>query len=224
MCNLYRMTGAAQAIAHLFAVDTRGRNLPAFPEIWPSNVAPVVTDGGQTRELVMMRWGWPPFGQLRRPITNVRNCDSPLWRGALANPAQRCLVPVSAFAEWSEHPDPVTRAKRAHWFALPADPLFAFAGLWRGSGDEATFAFLTCEANALVGAVHPKAMPVILRAGEEAERWLTGDVAAVRALQRPFPDALMAQCDPPAPSSARLSVAPGAPVQGDLFGEIAPLT
>ena len=54
------------------------------------------------------------------------------------------------------------------WFGLSEDqhPLFAFAGIWR-PGDEGPFmAILTCEANATVGAVHPKAMPVMLRPGD----------------------------------------------------------
>jgi putative SOS response-associated peptidase YedK len=33
-------------------------------------------------------------------------------------------------------------------------------------------AFLTCAANGVVGAVHPKAMPVMLRPGVEVRRWL----------------------------------------------------
>jgi putative SOS response-associated peptidase YedK len=82
MCNLYRMTGAAQAIAQLFAAETGGRNLPAMDEIYPDQLAPVVTVNANGRQLEMMRWGWPPFGEIKRPITNVRNLASPLWRRA----------------------------------------------------------------------------------------------------------------------------------------------
>jgi putative SOS response-associated peptidase YedK len=46
---------------------------------------------------------------------------------------------------------------------------------------------LTCDANAEVGAIHPKAMPVILRWPDEVERWLTAD-DGVEQLQRPLPD------------------------------------
>jgi putative SOS response-associated peptidase YedK len=211
MCNLYRMTGAAQAIAQLFAAETGGRNLPAMDEIYPDQMAPVVTALGTGRQLEMMRWGWPPFGEIKRPITNVRNLASPLWRSALADPARRCLVPVTAFSEWSATPDPDTARKRKHWFDLPEDPLFAFAGLWRMTEEGARFAFLTCAPNDVVGRVHPKAMPVILRAGEGFDRWLTADGAGAAAMQVPLADALMREIAGDEPESA-----PGA-AQASLF-------
>jgi len=79
-------------------------------------------------------------------------------------------------------------------------PLFAFAGLWttwrgvRGpksapvEGTHELFGFLTTEANVIVAPIHPKAMPVILRSQEEADRWLEADTPDVPALQRPLPD------------------------------------
>lgn len=212
MCNLYRMTSNAQAIAQLFRADVAGRNLPALSEIYPGAEAPVVMSGDAERRLEMMRWGWPPFGEIRRPITNVRNLASPMWRAALADPAQRCLVPVTAFSEWSANADPQTGRKRKHWFDLRQDPLFAFAGLWRPTEQGPRFAFLTCEANAVVGRVHPKAMPVLLRPGEAFDRWLTADGMSAAAMQVPLADALMreiAEEAPPAP--------PPTPPQGSLF-------
>lgn len=206
MCNLYRMTSNAQAIAQLFAVQTGGRNLPALAEIYPDQDAPVVLLDGSTRRLEMMRWGWPPFGDVKRPITNVRNLASPLWRSALAEPARRCLVPVTAFSEWSATPDPRTGRKRKHWFDLPAEPLFAFAGLWRQTPEGQRYAFLTCAPNATVGRVHPKAMPVILRPGEPCDRWLSADGAGAAALQQPLPDTLMREVIEPAPQGAQTSL------------------
>ena len=49
-------------------------------------------------------------------------------------------------------------------------------------------AFLTCEANAVVGAVHPKAMPVMLRPGADVERWLGSERADACSLAVPFAD------------------------------------
>jgi putative SOS response-associated peptidase YedK len=195
MCNLYRMTSNPQAIAQLFApVATGGMNLPPLYEIFPDHAAPVVIAGeapGAPRRLEMLRWGWPPFGEVRRPVTNIRNLASPMWRSALADPARRCLVPVTEFSEWSAAPDPATGRKRKHWFALKDQPLFAFAGLWRPAEGGARFAFLTCEANGVVGPVHPKAMPVILKDAAAADRWLGADAAGAAALQCALADELM---------------------------------
>ena len=60
-----------------------------------------------------------------------------------------------------------------------------FAGIWttwrgaRGAksnpivGERQLFGFLTTAANAEVGAIHPKAMPVILTNDAEIEQWMT---------------------------------------------------
>ena len=40
-------------------------------------------------------------------------------------------------------------------------------------GQHELFGFLTTDANAEVGAIHPKAMPVILTTETEIEQWMT---------------------------------------------------
>ena len=52
------------------------------------------------------------------------------------------------------------------------------------------FGFLTTEPNDVVGAVHPKAMPVFLTEPEAIEQWLTGSTEEALKLQRPLPDGL----------------------------------
>lgn len=39
-------------------------------------------------------------------------------------------------------------------------------------GDHLLYGFLTTDANAIVGAIHPKAMPVLITTDEEADVWL----------------------------------------------------
>jgi putative SOS response-associated peptidase YedK len=50
------------------------------------------------------------------------------------------------------------------------------------------FAFLTINPNAEVGAIHPEAIPVILRKPNEVGTWMTAPVAEALKLQRPLPD------------------------------------
>ena len=91
-----------------------------------------------------------------------------------------------------------------HWFALGQErPLLAFAGLWRpwtGSrgtkaepveGEHRLYAFLTCEPNAVVRPIHPKAMPVILTTPDECDAWLSVPVEEALTLQRPLADGLL---------------------------------
>ena len=71
------------------------------------------------------------------------------------------------------------------------------------------FTFLTTDANTESGALHPKAMRVILRTAEEVDAWMTTTPADVMTLQRPLPDGSLtivargAKQDPPAVASEK---------------------
>ena len=196
MCNLYTMTATVDELRRLFGpFDGDRDNLPPFGEIYPGRAAPILrrSESGGLK-LETMRWGFPgPAAAKGRPVTNVRNLDSPFWRSALTNRERRCIVPATSFCEWTAAPDPATNRKSKVWFGLHEadDPFFAFAGIWRPGakdGSDGPFmAFLTCDANAVVGAVHPKAMPVLLRA-TSAARWLDDEREQACALAVPFPD------------------------------------
>jgi putative SOS response-associated peptidase YedK len=196
------MTTNQEAIRRLFriAVDSTG-NLPSLPGIYPDYAAPIVRNAAAGRELTLARWGMPTppkflEGKKTDPgVTNVRNATSPHWRRWLGAES-RCLVPFTSFAE----PDNGTYGGRAPvWFALDETrPLGCFAGIWtrwtsvrklrEGETTNDLFAFLTINPNAEVEAIHPKAMPVILRTPEEMDTWMAAPAPEALKLQRPLPD------------------------------------
>lgn len=199
MCNLYSMVKNQDAIRRLFrAYHDRTGNLPPLPGIFPDYLAPIIrtgTDGN--REMVMARWGMPgPSSLTMAPVTNIRNLQSGHWRRWL-KPESRCIVPFTSFCEYAD----TKPRKTPTWFAFSPDrPLAFFVGIWtawhgrRGTkanpveGEHQLFGFLTTEANSEVAAIHPKAMPVILREPAEVETWLGEPWEEAVKLQRPLPD------------------------------------
>ena len=205
MCNLYSLTkGQAAIIEMTRAMVDRTGNLPPLPGIFPDYTAPILRTGKEGRELAMARWGMPsPAFALKgrnsdSGITNVRNVKSPHWRRWLGV-ASRCVVPFTSFSENEKLAD--GKASPV-WFALDDErPLAVFAGIWtnwtsvrkvkEGETTNDLFAFLTTDANAEVGVIHPKAMPVILTTQDEIEHWMTAPAEEALQLQRPLPDGAM---------------------------------
>ena len=202
MRNIYSVSKGQSAIRDWFRVarDLTG-NLPPMQGVFPDYPAPIVRVVEGQCALTIARWGMPsPVFTLKGKscdpgVTNVRNVKSSHWRRWLGE-SNRCLVPFTSFSEYETTPE---GKKVPVWFAQDESrPLAAFAGIWtswtcvrkvkEGEVTADVFAFLTCDPNAVVGLVHPKAMPVILTTAEEQDIWLRAPWSEASVLQRPLDD------------------------------------
>jgi putative SOS response-associated peptidase YedK len=149
-------------------------------------------------DLVLMNWGFLPAwerepAKARRPInamTETIASGRGLWRDAFAR--RRMICPVNGFYEWRANatgpktPFTIERADRG---------VMALAGLWdrwrnRETGEAlATFAIITCPANATLADIHSR-QPVILEAGDH-DTWLRGAPEAALGLLRPSPPGIV---------------------------------
>lgn len=197
MCNLYTTRRSADEVRRIFAARDRTGNAPWHEDVYPDRLAPIIRHGDDGPEIAQARWGMPtppkylPASGRDSGVTNIRNVTSPHWRRWLG-PDHRCLVPVTKFSEPGTDHKPV-------WFEpVDGEPIF-FAGIetrrWSsirkvkdGETTDDLFGFLTCPPNAEVGAVHPKAMPVILTKPEDWEAWLNAPWEVAKMFQRPLPD------------------------------------
>lgn len=196
MCNRARMKGEIEtiwgSIAELFSERPCDNRFDP-QELRPKGRAYVIREEGGVRGWDVMSWD-VLGGKAAWPMTNVRNLSAPQWHRLAERPENRCIVPLTEFCEFTPDKHDLGDGKPAlkgeMWFCVTDQPVFAVAGFWQPTDAGNAFAMVTCDANALVKPIHPKAMVTILEERDIAT-WLQGSYAEITALQKPFEAARM---------------------------------
>lgn len=146
--------------------------------IAPSQLAPVlrVVDGSPKWE--ELRWGFRPAWLKDKNRAQINARAEGVFESRMFKPSvlkRRCLVPASGWYEWQKTG---TGRKQPFYIHRTDGGTLSFAGIWttwhdEDGKEEASFAILTTEANALMENIHDR-MPVIL---EERDfgAWLDPD-------------------------------------------------
>lgn len=191
MCNRARFTGEPETLwgsaAKLFGERPRDNHFNP-QELRPKSRNYVIREQGGERAWDVMEWD-VLGGAAKWPMTNVRNLNLPQWRKLAEKPENRCVVPLTEFAEFTpdKHDlrDGKPPLKGEMWFSVTDQPTFAVAGFWQHTREGQGFTMVTCDPNELVNPIHPKAMITILKP-DDVETWLRGSYDEVVALQRPY--------------------------------------
>lgn len=141
MCNDYEQHIAWEVYSRVMADLDIGlpagqspHDLPQADDIRIGQKGPVLRAAGNGVELVQMTFGFPAPRPGRPPVFNFRS------DGRHFQDSRRCVVPASAFFEFTGEKYPKTK----HRFTLEGDPFLGIAGLWReGDSDAPSFTMLT---------------------------------------------------------------------------------
>lgn len=208
MCNRARYAGEPATLfgsaAKLFNAAPRDNRFDPR-ELRPKSRNYVIREQDGERAWDVMSWD-VLGGRAAWPMTNVRQLGLPQWRRLAEQPANRCLVPLTEFCEFTPEKhdlgDGKAPLKGEMWFTTIDQPTFAVAGFWQHTETGKGFTMVTCDPNELVAPIHPKAMVTIL-APKDIDTWLRGSYSDILNLQRPYPAELMAVRGPIFPTRTR---------------------
>jgi putative SOS response-associated peptidase YedK len=194
MCNLFENTVSFADLVRAFHQAGRpllkpepqsAPNLPPFEAVRPTDTAPIVRPFGEGCELSQLRWGFDPGRPKAGPVTNFRSEGRRFPNG---EDRGRCLVPATAFYEFTGNTSPKTRWR----FTEAGEPWFCLAGLWRRYPDgQERFTLLTTDPGPDMAPYHNRQVVVAPRplwahwlgGGPEAEVLKAGPAGSLKVAQ-----------------------------------------
>ena len=159
MCNDYERhlewkayTEAMDAAQLGMPADAGPEQLPFSDDTRVNDLAPIMRACGNVVELAILRWGFAPPRPGAPPVFNFKS------EGRSFAKSNRCLIPASAFFEFTGQKSPKTKWR----FSLTGSPILAVAGLWREdarNGD--AFTMLTTAPGPDVTPFHDRQIAVL---------------------------------------------------------------
>ena len=187
MCNLYTTKAGAGEVAAYFRARMPQNMNAGAGEVYPGGPGMVVREQDGERLLQSMTWGFPLAQRSKRtgqpvkpkPVNNIADLASFMWRLVAPRPEHRCIIPLTGFCEAEGEKGAKTRT----WFGVKRQPIFAWAGMWKDSQEWGpVYSGLMTDCNEAVRPVHE----------EDYDLWLRGSLQDVLSFQgRCFPDDLI---------------------------------
>lgn len=193
MCNRYQ-PGERHVIRNLFGARELREVNEGPATVHPKEPGWVIYRQSGERVLEQMTWGFPVVlrgkqGQLLKPkpVNNARfDKLGAFWRRWAAEPANRCLIPATRYAEAVGASGCMTET----WLSVKDQPMFAWVGLWTNSDEwgRCYTGVMTDNAPELAY-VHDRS-PVIIDPADW-DKWLTAPFEELAQFDRPYPAATM---------------------------------
>jgi putative SOS response-associated peptidase YedK len=170
MCGRFVQKTPLGEIQVLFETVGAVPNMPPRYNAAPTDKLAVVRFNPQTRAraLDLLRWGlvplWakdPSFGPKCINARSETVATNNIFRDAFER--RRCLIPADAFYEWQKRDDKAqakSKEKPQPYAIVPAEGVFAFAGLWERWKNPAdgsilrSFTIVTGKPNPLAAPIH----------------------------------------------------------------------
>ena len=159
----------------LSGIDNRLSGKTYSGDIYPTNIAPVISAASDHLQLEENRWGYPGMNK-KGVIINARAetvHEKRMFRAGIER--GRIVIPAVHFYEWNPQ-------KTKYTFSRKDKALLYLAGIADDFEQEQRFVILTTQANASMEKVHDR-MPLILEP-DQVRDWLLDDKATDSILKQ----------------------------------------
>lgn len=194
MCNQITLKASVDEVASHFKARRPKPTNASTGDVWKGGTGFIVRENPGERVMDAMTWGFPKYlknkrtGELNKPlkVNNARDDHlmNPfgMWHEWFIQPGQRCLIPITAFAEAVGASPNMTRT----WVRVADQPIAACAGFWRPTdewGDSYTMVMVDAVPEMME--IHDR-MPVILHP-DDWDSWLHAETDQALELVKQYP-------------------------------------